>query len=89
MNNKINGSIIGNKCDSIIGNTNDGEISYNNIIGSITSNSNLGSITYNINSGNIESCSSGISNCEIAHNRNNGYISGVYVADVTDSIVNK
>jgi hypothetical protein len=70
-------------------NTNEGAISYNSNHGEITTNSNIGSIAGNANTGDIDTCSSGANPCNITSNINNGSISGVYAADVSDPIVNK
>ena len=74
---------------NIFGNTNEGIIYNNSNNGSISNNANLGEISTNSNNGNIDSCTSDPNPCDIVNNINNGNISGAFVADVTDTIVNK
>lgn len=74
---------------SIFGNTNEGLIFNNSNNGSISNNANLGEISTNSNNGYIDSCTSDPNSCDIINNINNGNISGAFVADVTDTIVNK
>lgn len=74
---------------NIDANSNDGGILNNINNGYISANVNLGEISFNSNNGNIESCTSDPNPCNIVNNINNGNISGAFVADVTDTIVNK
>lgn len=74
---------------NIFGNTNEGIIYNNSNNGGISNNANLGDISTNSNNGYIDSCTSDPNPCDIVNNINNGNISGAFVADVTDTIVNK
>lgn len=74
--------------EGIMENTNNGEISYNNCL-IIGTNTNNGNITMNFNNGYIVLNSSGENSCNIQNNTNNGSISGVWDADVTDAVVDK
>jgi hypothetical protein len=73
----------------IFDNTNDGDIRSNSNLGSIDGNSNLGTISSNANNGNISTCSSGANPCNVEFNTNNGIISGIYITNVSDPVVNK
>ena len=81
-----NNSILG----FIVGNSNKGEITDNRNMGPIADNSNNGDITGNINNGVIWGNSSiAETTCNIEYNTNNGAITGVWDADVTDTVVDK
>ena len=69
-------------------NSNSGEIYNNSNNGGIYNNSNNGEIYGNNNNGGINDNSS-TATCNITHNINNGSITGVWEADVTDTVVNK
>ncbi len=86
--NSKNGAIWGNSSmvSEISENSNDGEIARNTNIGNISGNSITGSIHNNANLGNIFN-NSGVGN--IYNNANNGFITGVWDADVTDAVVDK
>jgi hypothetical protein len=89
-NNANNGVISTNANNSeVANNSNNGDI-YNNFNnGIIENNSNLGNIINNANNGSISNCDSGVLPCNIQYNVNNGSISGSYIADVNDPVVNK
>jgi hypothetical protein len=90
-NNSNTGDIYNNSNAGIIyNNSNAGQISSNSNAGGIYSNSNTGSINTNSNAGEIYSNSSITqTTCNITMNQNNGEITGVWDADVTDVTVSK
>ena len=90
VNNTNAGSIGDNRNNGLISNnSNAGYITMNKNNGNIAGNSNVGNIYMNDNNGAISGCSSGITACNIQNNTNNGNITGAYVANVTDTIINK
>lgn len=87
-----NNGVIGNNSNrtSINLNTNNGRIEINSNNGAISENSNNGDINLNSNNGAILANSSlPETTCHIQYNTNNGSITGVWDADVTDAVVDK
>lgn len=92
ISNNSNNGLIGNNSNrsSINLNINNGSIENNNNNGVISENANFGNIKNNSNNGDINNnLSISETTCSIHHNTNNGSISGVWDADVTDPVVDK
>ena len=79
-----------NTCHYCYNNSNNGYIYNNSNNRFISYNSNSGNISYNRNSGEIYNNSSlPATTCNITHNINNGSITGIWAANVTDTVVDK
>ena len=92
ISNNSNAGYISNNSNTggITDNRNTGEIGDNSNAGGIGNNSNAGEIGFNSNTGEIYNNSSlPATTCNITHNINNGLITGVWAADVTDTVVDK
>ena len=88
-NNSNSGNIYNNSnSGDISNNSNSGSIYNNSNSGGISNNSDTGEISFNSNNGAIGDNSS-TAPCNITKNINNGSITGVWAADVTDTVVDK